>query len=410
MAWMWRLSALANPDLMMGIGARALFILVKPAALWAAIQLDSDSGMQLAQVYLVGTLALSLMGTNAHRSFYRARFEEAETAGVIATARRYQIYLEDLGRQILLVLVAITLIVAVASDALMDFVLIGLVFAVAEKISDEGIRYTQFCLDNRRLMIWALTKVAASATAVLFSLTVGLDIGWGFPVLLLVFVSLFTLADIRRALVAIQAGLRHGVTRFATSVFVLFRRDVGQIAWIFTSMSLMNLDKWTLQFLDQASLPKYMFVAQLAAAFIVAQTVFVLAPARRDLVNRNPWEVPSLRRGSWLFAIIAWFVGISIVFFTWYNSSGSLLHFPFFLAGICVLSAPFLERLYWVASDRLRVGIDIGFILLLAGIASGLRLWTGDWPGSHLSLTLLAIVLLMRLGTVSAIIGGLGKR
>ena len=49
-------------------------VIVKPLALWLSIQLDADSGLAIAQIYLIGLLFLSLSGTNAHRSFYQIYF------------------------------------------------------------------------------------------------------------------------------------------------------------------------------------------------------------------------------------------------------------------------------------------------------------------------------------------------
>ena len=399
-----RIPTLPHLDNLLGIAARAMFVLVKPAALWAAILLDDDAGTQLAQVYLIGLLMVSLTGTNAHRAFYRARFEEADMSGVFATAQRYHKYIEDLGQQILAVVVAATACASILPAAMTEFVLIGIVFGLAEKISDEMIRYSQFCLNNRRLMVWALAKVTASAAAVVAGLAAGFKISLGFPLFLLLFVSFLAYQDVRLALKAITVKLRQGFGRFARSVLELFRRDAGQIAWVFTTMGLMSVDKWTLQIFSTAHLAQYMFVAQFAAIFIVAQTTFILAPARVELVNRDPGDITGLQRGSMILTGLAWLAGLAVTLYTVVNVGGDLLYFPFFIAGIFVLSAPYLERLYWVAPDYVRIGLDVSFIMMLGLALIFIRMATGNWPEIHISLTLLTGVLLLRLVGIWAVI------
>lgn len=391
-------------DKLMGIGARVLFVLVKPAALWAAVQLDSDGGGRLAQVYLLGILALSLMGTNAHRSFYKACFEDSELAGPITKARRFNRYLSDLSHQIFCVILILCLSALVFPNAFIEFIWVGLIFALAEKVSDEGIRFTQFKLDNLNLLIWATAKISASGMAVAFAYVLDLDIGLSFPIFLLMFVVALARKEVLLASALLLKGLASGLKSFTKSVFELFRRDYGQIAWVFTTMGLMNIDKWTLQLSGTESLPEYMLVAQLAAAFLVAQTIFVLAPARSKLINKNPNKIPSLQISSYLFATTACLFGC-VVFAVRYESSGeSLLHFPLFLVGVFVLSAPYLERLYWVAPDRTRIGLDLMIIGLFAFCILMAHAFLGAWPSVSNMLSLLVVFLVVRLICVRALV------
>lgn len=392
----------------MGIGARVLFVLVKPAALWAAVQLDSDGGGRLAQVYLLGVLALSLMGTNAHRSYYKACFEDKELVGPVAKSRRFNRYLHDLGHQIFCVVWILCLSVLVFPDAFIEFIWVGLIFALAEKVSDEGIRFTQFKLDNWNLLIWAIAKMSASAMAVAFSYLFDLDIGLSFPILLLLVVVVLARKEVWIATVLLLKGLTSGLKSFVTNVFALFRRDYGQIAWVFTTMGLMNIDKWTLQISGTESLPEYMLVAQLAAAFLVAQTIFVLAPVRSKLINKNPNKIPLLQISSYLFATTACLFGFVVFAVSYGNSSESLLHFPLFLVGVFVLTAPYLERLYWVAPDRTRIGLDLVIIGLFAFCILMAHAFIGAWPSVSNMLSLLVVILVVRLICVRALVSNHG--
>lgn len=391
-------------DLCLGFLARGLFVLVKPLALWASIQIDSDAGVRLSQIYLVGLVVLSLTGTNAHRPFYRARFEEAGTAGPYTTGAHYLRYLVQLGQQVALVLLILAALALVNPSAALDFIWIGLLFGLAEKISDEEIRYTQFCIDNRRLVLWAGTKVAACLGAVALALAGIVDISIGFPVLLMIAVAALSGAPTRRAAVALVRGIMTSFGQTLRSAFDHMRRDGAQIAWVFTNMGLASLDKWTLQVFDTARLPQYMFAAQIASVFLVAQTVFILAPARVRLLNHNPDRIPALQWGSGLLAGASVLCGVAMVAYSWPSPRDSLLYFPFFLAVVFVMSAPYMERFYWVSRDIQRIVVDLIFIAALC-LGLGVQYWLSAGAMSlHISLSWLLIVLFFRWKCVAVLI------
>jgi len=78
----------------LGVFSRILLILVKPLALWLSIKLDTDSGLALAQIYLIGLLFLSLSGTNAHRVFYQNYFGNDPLNSNFGTAKSYIEYIK----------------------------------------------------------------------------------------------------------------------------------------------------------------------------------------------------------------------------------------------------------------------------------------------------------------------------
>jgi hypothetical protein len=382
----------------LGLGARGLFILIKPGALWAAIQLDTEGGQRLAQVYLVGLLVLALTGTNAHRKFYESRFSQGENVSSLHTvAARYRVYLESLGKQILGVIVILVILSAFWPSAMLDYVFLGLVFGLAEKISDEGIRYTQFCLDNLQLMKWALTKATAVLAALLFAWVAGIDIGVSFPLLLLLAVCIKARRDLKVMRRAIAGSIKLGVNQFVQGIVRIYQRDIGQVAWVFTSIGLMSLDKWTLQTVNLNDLPEYMLVSQLASILIIAQSVFVLAPARVKLVNQDPSTIKVLQRTSLSLAGVSWLIGAVLYFYGVQAGNNSILYFPFLLVGMFVLTAPYLERLYWIARDVVRFGIDAGVIIFMGMVLLTAMWWTGEPPGMHSSLSVLVLILILRL-------------
>ena len=43
----------------LGVFSRILLVIVKPLALWLSIQFDSDAGLAVAQIFLIGLLFIS---------------------------------------------------------------------------------------------------------------------------------------------------------------------------------------------------------------------------------------------------------------------------------------------------------------------------------------------------------------
>lgn len=402
MRFLRRLATDARFDALIGIGGRGLLVLVKPTALFASIQLDTDEGLLLSQVFLVGLAFLSLTGTNAHRAYYKERFQSDsdEPTGLI-TARRYLQYLDQIGLQVAITFAAFAILASIWPGSLREAIFIGLVFGVAEKICDEGIRHAQFLLDNLRLVGWSLAKLSASWTAVLLSFLGYGTMGFWFPVLLLAAAITYGGAGPRTAIKnTIQQLLRNpfASTRKAMR---LVQHDVGQIGWVFVSMAFLSMDKWLLQFFHPAILPQYLFAAQIASIFLVAQTTFLLAPSRVELISKNPWDIPPLRSGSWKFAALSASVGVGVAVWATGEQANSLVYMPFFSIAAFVLLAPYLDRFYWIAKDSVRIRTDLQIALLLvAGLA--LLAWTDQSVRSML--IFLISMLLVRFSVIATLI------
>lgn len=387
-----------------GIVARGMFVIVKPAALWCAIKLDSDQGQMLAQVFMVGILVISLTGTNAHREFYRRKFENTQKFGRHSVASSYLRYMYQIGQQLSFIFFVLVVFATFWPGQNTTFIWIALAYGLAEKISDEEIRYMQFCLNNNKLLIWALAKVGACFLAVAIAWAAGFPIGIVFPILTLLIVSLLSWRDLKLSILELWRSLSLSLWLALRDAFVAVRRDAGQIAWVFTSMALMNLDKWMLQFVEPKQLAPYMFFAQIAATFLVAQTIFVLAPNRVKLVHSNPTEIRQLSRWSWLFAGSAWAAGLGIIALNDWNVTENLTYFPFLLYGVFVMSAPYLERLYWVVRDIIRISIDAGVAMFLLGSLAIYTWIKGETPDLYFSLIWLLLVLIARVTIIWLII------
>ena len=64
-----------NFQLFLGIIARGFLVCIKPIALLYTINFDGLKGARLAEVFLIGLLFVSLLGTNAHRVYYEKYFK-----------------------------------------------------------------------------------------------------------------------------------------------------------------------------------------------------------------------------------------------------------------------------------------------------------------------------------------------
>ena len=352
-------------DPLIGILARGLFVLVKPAALWFAIQLDADNGLMLSQVFLIGVGFIALTGTNAHKKYYQARFDQEGVYGRYETASRYLAYIEQIGLQVLPVVFLFIFVSLFCSGASSVVIWFGLIFGIAEKISDEGVRHTQFSLNNVRLLGWALTKLLACWTAILVSWLEWGSISVTFPVMLLAAVLVFGGRGPQLAICKLVKTLLSQPTGAFRNAGSLVKRDIGQIAWVFIGVAFLSFDKWLIQALQPDILPKYMLANQIAGIFLVAQTMVILAPSRVRLITQNPASIPILRFGSGIFCVLALLCGSAV--WTLGIQTEALVYMPFFLIGILVLLTPYLERLYWISSDRVRFTTDLSFAMCSFG-------------------------------------------
>lgn len=341
-----------------GVAARGLLTTVKPLALLASIRLDSDAGLKLAQIYLVALLVMSLLGTNAHRDFYAERFNENSSAGSFGTRKAYRTYVRYLSSQISVMFTLLVLAALVSSYFGAHFVWLGLAFGLSEKLSDEQVRYAQYAKDNISLLQWGLLKLSACGVAVITAYAAQWQIWLTFPLISLIATSILSRASIALAFSQLNAGfLWHGLQ--------LLQKDWAQVGWVFTSMGLMNLDKWIMQFMDVLQLPKYMLFAQVAAIFIVINSMFILAPSRVDLVKTPPWKVRKVAIGTTAISVVSLASGmIAIAAF----NLDSVFVFPFAFAAIAILSAAYLDHFFWFARDFVRLGTDL--VIAIAALAA----------------------------------------
>ena len=121
----------------LGVFSRVLLVIVKPLALWLSIQLDTDTGLAVAQIYIIGLLFVSLSGTNAHKSFYKIYFGIEKPTYSKDVARSYTNYIQKITFQLILITIISSLIISVIFWGSFDIVIMGIIFGIAEKINDE---------------------------------------------------------------------------------------------------------------------------------------------------------------------------------------------------------------------------------------------------------------------------------
>ena len=153
----------------LGVFSRILLVLVKPLALWLSIRLDSDSGLAIAQIYLIGLLFLSLSGTNAHRIFFQNYFSDGKLNHTISTARSYLDYIKKITLQLVFVIFFSSLIAVLIFSDNLDVVMMGILFGIAEKLNDEYQRYVQFVNNSKNLFYLSLSKIIPVMVAALLS-------------------------------------------------------------------------------------------------------------------------------------------------------------------------------------------------------------------------------------------------
>ena len=364
---MINLDSIRNKLLNLGVFSRILLVIIKPLALWLSIRLDSDAGLAIAQIYLIGLLFISLLGTNAHRPFYQKYFSSNERSYTVDVIRTYILYIQKITLQLIFViLISITIAaIAFSGTGTIDVVLMGILFGIAEKINDEYQRYSQFIDSSKNLFILALSKLIPVLVATILSYINIVDIKFAFPILLLV-------GSVAIVYKSFLSTFRIVINNLSKSFFINFkmsveyiRQDIIQIGCVFMGMSLISLDKWLLQYFSKADLPTYMLYTQIASIFIVIQTIILIAPVRSRLVNENPQDITAIKIGSPIISLLPLLIGFVLYLNNdlMGNNGGQISYFAFFFASIVTFSVAYVERLYWAASSGVRLTLDSSIVV-----------------------------------------------
>ena len=364
---MINLDSIRNKLLNLGVFSRILLVIIKPLALWLSIRLDSDAGLAIAQIYLIGLLFISLLGTNAHRPFYQKYFGGNERSYTVDVIRTYILYIQKITLQLIFViLISITIAaIAFSGTGTIDVVLMGILFGIAEKINDEYQRYSQFIDSSKNLFILALSKLIPVLVATILSYINIVDIKFAFPILLLV-------GSVAIVYKSFLSTFRIIINNLSKSFFINFkmsveyiRQDIIQIGCVFMGMSLISLDKWLLQYFSKADLPTYMLYTQIASIFIVIQTIILIAPVRSRLVNENPQDITAIKIGSPIISLLPLLIGFVLYLNNdlMGNNGGQISYFAFFFASIVTFSVAYVERLYWATSSGVRLTLDSSIVV-----------------------------------------------
>jgi hypothetical protein len=178
----------------LGNFSRILLIIPKPLVLWLSIQLDSDAGLAIAQIYLVGLVFVSLLGTNAHRPFYQKHFGNNDPIETKYVAKAYFSYIQKITLQFIFITITAILVAFVFFWNSFEIFILGIIFGIAEKLYDEYNRFVQFKNTNKLLFNLTLSKLVPALLAGFLSYAVSVDIKYSFTALLL-----FTSAFINRS-------------------------------------------------------------------------------------------------------------------------------------------------------------------------------------------------------------------
>tara|TARA_B100001093_G_C26826447_1_gene1014255 strand:+ start:608 stop:1840 length:1233 start_codon:yes stop_codon:yes gene_type:complete len=349
----------------LGVFSRILLITVKPLALWLSIQFDTDLGLAVAQIYLIGLIFMSLSGTNAHRLFYQIHFSDKKYFASKSVARLYVNYIQKITLQLIFIIIISLFIASVIFWDTLDVVMMGILYGIAEKINDEYQRYAQFSNNSKRLFYLALSKLIPVLVAAILSYWRLIDIQFAFPILLLAGSIIVNLRTIIFAISYLIKIAQKSIFLMIKKSLNYIKQDILQICCIFMGISLLSFDKWLLQYFSITDLPIYMFYTQIASIFIVTQTILLIAPVRARLVTENPGEIRSVKIGSPIISLISLLVGIALYH---YNNISeeyeNITYFAFFFAGIVTFTVAYTERLYWAATDISRLALDTSIVAL----------------------------------------------
>ncbi len=381
----------------LGVFSRVLLVIVKPLALWVSIQLDSDSGLAIAQIYLIGLLFLSLSGTNAHRSFYQIYFGNKDFTHSKNIARSYIKYIQKMTLQLMLVIIVSSLIASVVFWGSLNVVMFGILYGITEKLNDEFQRYAQFSNNSRSLLYLAISKLIPVLISSFLSYLTIVDLRFAFPILLLIGSMFLNWTTLYSAISFFIKSARKSLLKIIVKSFNFIRQDITQIGNVFMAISLVSSDKWLLQYFSQTELPMYMLYTQIASLFIVAQTVVLIAPVRARLINENPHEINAIKIGSPIFSLMPLLIGAALYYYNYNDDGGSnIQYFAFFFAAIVTFTVAYAERLYWATTAGIRLALDavIGAAFLLPVVILAIF-----WPSSYLivlSLMLLFCLMCIR--------------
>jgi len=388
---MINLDSIRNKFLNLGVFSRILLVIIKPLALWLSIRLDSDAGLAIAQIYLIGLLFISLLGTNAHRPFYQKYFGGNERSYTVDVIRTYILYIQKITLQLIFVILISITVAAIAFSGTIDVVLLGILFGIAEKINDEYQRYSQFIDSSKNLFILALSKLIPVLVATILSYINIVDIKFAFPILLLV----GSVAIVYKSFIS---TFRIIINNLSKSFFINFkmsveyiRQDIVQIGCVFMGMSLISLDKWLLQYFSKADLPTYMLYTQIASIFIVIQTIILIAPVRSRLVNENPQDITAIKIGSPVISLLPLLIGFVLYLNNdlMGNNGGQISYFAFFFASIVTFSVAYVERLYWATSSGVRLTLDSSIVV---SFLISIVLLSIFWPHDYFMILCMAIL------------------
>jgi hypothetical protein len=378
---MYSLPIIYKKFLNLGNFSRALLTIPKPLVLWLSIQLDSDAGLAIAQIYLIGILFMSLLGTNAHKPFYQIYFSINEPTQNKYAAKAYLHYIEKLTLQLIFVIITVTLVAFIFFWDSLDVFILGIIFGIAEKLNDEYTRYIQFKNNSKKLFNLALSKFIPALLTVFLSHAVSVDFKYTFPVLLLFFSTFINWSSI-------YFVTSHLIKLAQKSFFGIFMmslkkicEDIFQIGYIFIGMSLLNLDKWLLKFFSEGDLPMYMLYYQFASVFIIAYMIILIAPVRVKLINKNPWEIRSIKIGSPIISLISLLVGIALYFYNILEDRNNIGYFAFFFAAIIIIEHAYSECLYWRTTSRFRFSLELAIFFTVILYFIVLKIF---WPLSNL--------------------------
>ena len=377
----------------LGNFSRALLIIPKPLLLWLSIQLDSDAGLAIAQIYLIGLLFMALLGTNAHRPFYQIYFGINDLTVTKNVAKIYSHYIQKITLQFVFIIITAILVAFVFFWNSFEIVILGIIFGIAEKLYDEYNRFVQFKNANKLLFNIALIKFVPALLAGFLSYKLSVDIKYSFTALLL-FTSVFiNRSTIYFAICYLIESIRKSFFETLKLSLKKILEDISQISCIFIGIGLIHIEKWLLQYFSANDLPIYMLYYQFASVLMFFQAIILIAPVRAKLIKMNPWQIISLKIGSPIISFISLLVGIALYFYNILEGRSNIGYFSFFFAAIIILENPYSECLYWRTTARVRLSLDllITFMAILYFVV--LKIF---WPLSNLiALTFMGLFCLM---------------
>jgi hypothetical protein len=365
----------------LGNFARVLFLIPKPLVLWLSIQYDTDTGLAIAQIYLIGILFISLSGTNAHRVFYQIYFGTNKPTETKYAAKNYFHYIEKITLQLIFIIFTLVLVISVIFWDSHDVVIFGITFGIAEKLNDEYNRFVQFKNNNKKLFNLSLSKLAPALLAAFLSYAMSVDLKYTFPILSLFFSIFINWSQIYFAIYHLIKSVRKSFFETFKLSLKKISEDISQISCIFIGITLINLEKWLLRFFSAEDLPVYMLYNQFASVLIVVQMIILNTPVRVQFINKNPWEIRSIKIGSPIISLISVLLGIALYFYNILEDRSNIGYFAFFFAAIIILESAYSECLYWRTTARARLSLDLAIVVIIILYFVVLKIF---WPLSNL--------------------------